>query len=87
MASNKMSNRPALRRFIAGAVCPDCGALDRIVVDADSDERHCVTCGFREARPAPAPATSEPVTRVNRAAARRVETPAETVTLVDPAAD
>lgn len=84
MASNKMSNKP-VRRFIAGAVCPDCGALDRIVVDADSNERHCVACGFREARPAPAPA--EPVTRVNRAAARRIETPAETVTLVDPAAD
>jgi uncharacterized metal-binding protein (TIGR02443 family) len=79
------SDKPAPRRFIAGAVCPQCGAMDRIVVETDSDERHCVACGFREARPAAGPA--EPATRVNRASARRVETPAETVTLVDPASD
>lgn len=76
------------RRFIAGAVCPNCGQQDKIVVDFDADERRCVACGFREARPAAqhtiAP-PAEPQTRVSRARSRRVETPAEPVKLIDPA--
>ena len=51
------------KRFIAGAVCPDCQAVDRIVVEtgrqnvADSDlvdphqevsRRRCVACGFAD---------------------------------------
>ena len=38
------------RRFIAGAVCPECRALDRIVVETDAQEsrRSCVECGFSE---------------------------------------
>lgn len=70
------------RRFIAGAVCPRCAALDRIVVDLDSERRECVSCGFSDERPA-AP-LEEPKTRVSRAAARRMDTAAEPVTLVDP---
>jgi uncharacterized metal-binding protein (TIGR02443 family) len=37
-------------RFIAGAVCPACGAVDRIVVEGDLDARlrRCVECNFRE---------------------------------------
>ncbi len=77
-----MPSPPHRRRFIAGAVCPRCGAMDRIVVDLDSDQRECVACGFSEGRPQ-APENELP-TRVTRAAARRVETPAEAVTLVDP---
>jgi uncharacterized metal-binding protein (TIGR02443 family) len=73
---------PTRRRFIAGAVCPRCSAMDRIVVDLDRDERECVACGFSEGRPAPAAANEVP-TRVTRAAARRTETPAEVVQLVD----
>lgn len=88
------SNR---RRFIAGAVCPRCAQMDKIVVDLETDQRECVACGFSEARPgdtaAPAaepaakPATNagELSTRVSRPAARRVETAAEPVRLVDPA--
>lgn len=80
------------RRFIAGAVCPRCALMDKIVVDQDTDQRLCVSCGFSEARPggpaavppAPsAPASAELPTRVTRAAARRVETPAERITLID----
>ncbi len=71
------------RRFIAGAVCPRCGAMDKIVVDLDSDQRECVACGFKEARPEP-PTPEELKTRVNRASARRVETASEPVRLVDP---
>ncbi len=77
--------QPSRRRFIAGAVCPRCSAMDKIAVDPDEDVRFCVSCGFREARPANAPSgTQELGTRVNRAAARRVETPAEPVRLMTP---
>jgi hypothetical protein len=70
--------------------------MDKIVVEVDTDERLCVSCGFSEARPG-LPASSplavaahkppELPTRVSRAAARRVETPAEAITLIDPATD
>ncbi len=74
---------PHRRRFIAGAVCPRCGTMDRIIVDMDTQTRECVACDFVEARPGDS-AVQELPTRVSRAAARRVEAPAETVTLIDP---
>ena len=85
-----MQEDPRRRRFIAGAVCPRCGEMDKIVVNMETDRRECIACGFSEARPDPAagagqagrlPARELP-TRVSRPAARRVETPAEAVTLV-----
>ena len=80
-----MAGPQGRRRFIAGAVCPRCAKMDKIVVDLDTDQRECVACGFNEARPdAPPVQDNELPTRVSRAAARRVETPAEVVTLVDP---
>lgn len=81
-----MQDRPARRRFIAGAVCPRCGKMDKITVNLDTDQRECVACDFSESRPRPDTANGpqrEIPTRVSRAAARRVETPAEAVTLVD----
>lgn len=80
-----MSGFQTQRRFIAGAVCPRCAEMDKIVVDLESDERECVACGFREGRPAET-APEEVKTRVNRPSARRVETPAEVVRLMDPGA-
>ena len=68
-------------RFVAGAVCPSCKAMDRMVIDGVADERRCVACGFVEARPDAS--VSAPPTRVTRASARRVETEAETVRLPD----
>jgi uncharacterized metal-binding protein (TIGR02443 family) len=100
-----MPDNATRRRFIAGAVCPRCALMDKIVVDLDTDQRECVSCGFAEGRPdqgavsktgagqsksdhSDAPANTdlarELPTRVSRPAARRVETPAEVVTLVDP---
>ena len=88
-----MQDNPHRRRFIAGAVCPRCALMDKMVVDMDTDQRFCVSCGFSEARPGmPAQSASptltpKPVevpTRVSRAAARRVESPAEAITLIDP---
>jgi uncharacterized metal-binding protein (TIGR02443 family) len=84
----------ARRRFIAGAVCPRCARMDKIVVNLDTDRRECVACGFSEERPdsgaggntrsSQAVSMTELPTRVSRAAARRVETPAEPVRLLDP---
>jgi uncharacterized protein len=75
------------RRFIAGAVCPRCGKMDKIVVDMETQRRECIDCGFNESRPDGGEPSTELPTRVSRAAARRVETPAEVVTLVDPPAE
>lgn len=82
-----MTANPHVRRFIAGAVCPRCGKMDKIVVDMDTQTRECIDCGFNEGRPADKRNQPELPTRVSRAAARRVETPAEAVTLIDPGAD
>lgn len=91
-----MQDKPHRRRFIAGAVCPRCALLDKIVVDMDTDQRICVSCGFSEDRPG-LPASSplagtvqqptELPTRASRAVARRVETPAQAITLIDPVRD
>ena len=73
-----------MRRFIAGAVCPRCGLMDKLVVDTRRDLRECVSCGYQDQRPTQA--MTELRTRVNRPSARRVETPAEPVTLIQPSA-
>ena len=70
-------------RFIAGAVCPRCSEMDRIVVSVDGETRRCIACGFSEGRPEDNPLPLP--TRVSRPAARRIETAAEVVKLVDPA--
>lgn len=40
------------RRFIAGAVCPRCAQMDKIVMYDDEHGqrvRECVSCGYRDA--------------------------------------
>jgi uncharacterized metal-binding protein (TIGR02443 family) len=78
--TEKENSQP--RRFIAGAVCPRCGVMDRIVVSGDGVTRSCIDCGFSDERPGDTPAPIS--TRVSRPAARRVETPSEVVRLIDP---
>jgi len=55
------------RRFIAGAVCPRCSGMDKIVM-YDTEEgqrlRECVSCGFKEPFADPS-APGEIKTRVN----------------------
>ena len=79
--SNSGSEPKQRPRFVAGAVCPNCQEMDRMVIDGSTDERRCIACGFVEARP-DAGATM-PATRVTRAAARPVDTEAEAVRLLD----
>ena len=82
-----MSPAAHTRRFIAGAVCPKCAEMDKIVVDMKTNRRECIACDFAEERPTDGAAQRELNTRVNRPAARRVETPAEAITLLDPGKD
>jgi uncharacterized metal-binding protein (TIGR02443 family) len=46
------------RRFIAGAVCPKCGALDRIVLEDGDRRRRCIACGFTDTLLPSAPPTA-----------------------------
>ena len=38
------------RRFVAGAVCPRCSEMDKLVVYSENgkDFRECVACGYKE---------------------------------------
>ncbi|MEH6617823.1 MAG: YheV family putative zinc ribbon protein [Porticoccus sp.] len=40
----------AKKRFIAGAICPRCSEMDKLMVfsEDDKDFRECVGCGFKE---------------------------------------
>lgn len=55
-----------MRRFIAGAVCPSCRAVDRIVVEEVEGERQrrCVRCGYTDHQLESA-AVREPTTRLD----------------------
>ncbi len=70
------------KRFIAGAVCPRCGAMDRVMMFRDGEKqfRECVACGFSDEMRLSYPGR-EPATRVNR---REEERP---VRLMDPGRD
>lgn len=38
------------KRFIAGAVCPRCSQMDKLVMykEDEKDFRECVSCGFKD---------------------------------------
>ncbi|UTF59117.1 YheV family putative zinc ribbon protein [Gilvimarinus sp. DA14] len=61
-------------RFLAGAVCPRCEALDRIKVFSKDgkDFRECVSCGFLDELHFPANSRELP-TRVNQTQAQSGE--------------
>ncbi len=52
------------RRFIAGAKCPKCEAMDRIVMltQGDAEWIECIECGYSENRPTHVDAPDEPAT-------------------------
>ena len=88
-----LSGKPsASRRFIAGAVCPRCSAMDKLVLHRDADgqqHRECVACGYTEAMTEQGPAHELP-TRVNQPRIGEQPLPHEdevtAVKLVDPGA-
>lgn len=55
-----------IKRFIAGAICPKCGAMDRLKAwqEARLQHRECVECGFTDAMSLDMP--EELPTRVNK---------------------
>lgn len=58
------------KRFIAGAVCPRCAEMDKIMMfttDDDDQVRECVACGFTDAvSDTLEPTNPELETRVNK---------------------
>ena len=79
-----MTDKRTLRRFIAGAVCPECRAMDRIVVEEQDGERRrrCVSCGFTDTIGSAAAAA--PPTRFTRRTTSLDEPPATPVKILDP---
>ena len=71
------------KRFIAGAVCPRCSAMDRIVMYTveEGTFRECVDCGFKDEQPDPEEgfADAELKTRVTPDAAPEPRKKDETV--------
>ena len=81
-----------LRRFIAGAVCPRCAEMDKLVLyrnDEGQQVRECVRCGYSELMTDQGPA-DELETRVNQPRVGEQplghEDEVQVVTLVDPGA-
>jgi uncharacterized metal-binding protein (TIGR02443 family) len=72
------------RQFIAGAQCPKCNAMDKIVLlrlEDGGQRRECVACGFTDSLDQLGSASELP-TRVNQAQAPAEEVQA--VKLLDP---
>jgi len=63
------------KRFIAGARCPKCEEIDKIVVyrQDDQDIRECVNCGYTDKVHFQSH-IREPVTRVNQTEEMKAET-------------
>jgi len=71
------------KRFIAGAACPKCAALDKVVMykEDEKDYRECVACGFKDEMRFNA-SPRELVTRVNTSEA--IKTSETQVLTLDP---
>ncbi len=71
-----------MRRFIAGAVCPKCRAMDRLLIETvdGGRRRRCVSCGHTDAEEENL--VPEPSTRLDTRG--RPETPAAAVRILAP---
>lgn len=72
------------KRFIAGAVCPRCGEMDRLVTYTSEEGtfKECVSCDFSEKQIAQVE-MSELETRVNHMPEDASEDQAQVVQIVD----
>lgn len=72
-----------MRRFIAGAVCPQCRSVDRLVVEdvPEGRRRRCVQCGYADLQDGRA--VTAPATRFDGAAAAEAR-PVRLITPGDP---
>lgn len=67
------------KRFIAGAVCPKCGEMDRLRLwrDEEREYRECISCDYQDAmRLDGAPEPAELKTRVNQTEGQGNKAPA-----------
>lgn len=57
------------RRFIAGAVCPRCNEMDKLVIYGNEEGlfRECVSCGYKDKQAEAEAPSPELATRVNHA--------------------
>ena len=60
------------RRFIAGAVCPQCKEMDKIVLykEEDTEVQECVRCDYKQVQRFRSSPT-EPATRVSKTRSER----------------
>lgn len=79
-----------MKRFIAGAVCPQCRAVDRIVLEEEPppspggeavQRRRCVSCGYVDTMAVST--VAEPSSRFSRRPGRAEQ--ASPVRIIDPA--
>ncbi len=73
------------KRFVAGAVCPRCGEMDRLVVYSNDEGsfKECVSCDFKEKQVVQVE-VSELSTRVNHMPEEETGEDVQVVTLMDP---
>lgn len=77
------------RRFIAGAVCPACRAVDRLTLEVDGEgtqRRLCVACGFSDTS-TDSGTGSIPRGKHEMPAASRESAPAKVVRILSPDSD
>lgn len=74
------------KRFIAGAICPRCAAMDRLRTWEQNGIRYrdCVNCDFFEQLPIEDDAAAELETRVNRPREEQQRDEVQTVKILDP---
>ncbi|MBF8224366.1 MULTISPECIES: YheV family putative zinc ribbon protein [Halomonadaceae] len=74
------------KRFIAGAICPRCAAMDRIRAWEQHGVRYreCVSCDFFEQLPIEEETAQELETRVNRIRESQARDTLQTVKILDP---
>jgi uncharacterized metal-binding protein (TIGR02443 family) len=74
-------------RFIAGAVCPKCSAMDRLqVLGADGEQRRrCVACGYED--DLSTTASQPPTNRLDGGLKRPDPEAGSPVRILDPGAD
>ncbi len=45
---SELKQTPKKKRFIAGAVCPECKQMDKIVMYPDEKRVECIQCEYEE---------------------------------------
>ena len=78
-----MNRDKTQRRFIAAAVCPNCGLSDKIFVNLSDDAIACVSCDFYEQRPPDKENINHGVTGIEKSESSNVQSAPDLVRLVD----